>query len=466
MSDIFKKRSSWWALYRETLGLVWTDPDRDTLKSFALQALKDGHPTQIGLLLVSFAISTGDAQKYLPPVERHILHSNDWAGSEYGMSCLVALGLCYMSSLQPRRAWMVYRRAISLLQLNGLHIRRKTEKQELLFWQLFHADRWVSLMIGLPYMVPDHFCDATVAPLSQLGPSIWSYRKLGLVTARVIDCLQAVKGPMLSVALQIEDELEEIQAQLPAQYLDLADIKACADSDDKLTRLYRVIHYYQLKIYIHLPFLLRSAHEAKYEYSRKSCIDDSRKLVEAYLEIFDASPSAAFDGLVLNFVAFTATVVVLLGLTGYGRSEGSQYVLPQAQVEHDWQIIYRVETALEEGAHTEPAQLLCKKCFTALDSLMLSALGQGGKNPRQVIIPYFGTLSLTRTNLSSTLTPSNGHNVHPAVRPDNTGARAKIHIERTAATSQIPQAPLLRNTYPADHAESYTLLGALAIPGV
>lgn len=141
MDEILRFNTSWWPLYRDSLGLVWTGCD--TLQSFASHALMSCEPTVTALLLVCLAISTGNQRTYLPPVEQLILNHDQYAGTEHGLNCLMALGLCYMSSLQPRRAWTVYRRANTLLQLNGLHLRMRSEKHVNLFWQLFHADRWV-----------------------------------------------------------------------------------------------------------------------------------------------------------------------------------------------------------------------------------------------------------------------------------------------------------------------------------
>lgn len=122
MSALFDDKSSWWPLWRESLGLVWGGTDSTTLRMFAAQALTDGHPCLLGILLVALAISTGDLRTYLLPVERRILNDDELAGTEHGLSCLMALGLCYMNALQPRRAWTVYRRANTLLQLNGIHL--------------------------------------------------------------------------------------------------------------------------------------------------------------------------------------------------------------------------------------------------------------------------------------------------------------------------------------------------------
>lgn len=388
--DILDNKSSWWPLYRDTLGLVWGEEECESLRAFAVQALKAKHPSLIGILLTSLAISTGDLQKYLPAVERRIVNVDEYAGCEYGLGCLMALGLCYISSLQPRRAWTIYRRANALLQLNGLHVRRKTEKHELLFWQLFHADRWVSLMIGLPYCISEDFCDVAVQSMGEISPGTWLYRQLGLLTGLVIDCLQNVKGPTWTSILRVEERMDEIKAQLPVQYMDLNDIRTCTDLSDKYTRLYRLIHWHQLRAHIHLPFLLRSGTQERYRFNRECCVEDCRRLLEGYLEIFDTDPAVAAFGTVLNFTAFVAAVIVLMNVACYQQT-------PQAQADQDWRMLYRVMDAIKHGGTTDVAGLICRKCHTALEQLVSSArLPDEGEIPKRVVLPYFGTLIITK----------------------------------------------------------------------
>ncbi|KAI5359561.1 hypothetical protein Slin14017_G104630 [Septoria linicola] len=392
--EIVENDTSWWTLYRDALGLVWTG--YDTMRSFALHVSDDADPSVVALLLVCLAISTGDQRRYLPPVEEHIVNYDEYAGTEYGLNTLMALGLCYMSSLQPRRAWTVYGGANTLLQLNDciLHLRKRSERHINIFWQLFHADRWVSLMIGLPYTVSDHFCDLQIAPLHVLGPGTWLYRHLAVTTGRVIDHLQAqnVKGPILSSAMKIEEQIDEIVTQMPTDYLDIEKVRMCSDAAVKNTRLYRVVHIHLLRSYVHMPFFLSPKKESRYSFSRRSCVDDARAILVAFLEVFDSDPNAAADGTVLNFTAFTAAVIVLLGLIGYGRLDPPSADISLLGHDEDSDPILRTRGAIEQGARTKIAGRLSAKCCSALDSLIASAQSSTCSDP--IVLPYFGTLSI------------------------------------------------------------------------
>ena len=397
MEDIFANKSSWWKMWRDTSGLIWGNEESDTLQEFATQALTHRNPALLGVLLVSFAISTGDLQRYLPPVERRILNDDELAATEDGLSCLMALSLCYVISLRPRRAWIVNRRANTLLQLNGIHVtHRKSPRKDSIFWQFFHADRWIALMIGLPYMVPDHFCDLEISPVGpEMPEEMFLDRRLAIITGRVIDCLQGIGGPSLSAVFEIEQQILDVTSQMPDKYLDIANIRECQDKMEKHTRLYRLIQVCLLRSYTHLPLFLRSANHSRYEFSRRGCVDDARRLLEAFLLVFDVEPEAAGNGSVLNFNAFIAAVVVLLGLLGYGRPTGAEIMCPLQQNGEDWQVLYRTMEVLKYG-ETGISGALCNQCYTALVSLTEIAKALQGEETREVMLPYFGTILISR----------------------------------------------------------------------
>ena len=261
-------------------------------------------------------------------------------------------------------------------------------------------------MIGLPYTLPDHFCDLTIAPLAALGPATWLYRQLCVVSGRIIDLLQRqdTRGPTLSSALAIEERLSEIIAELPTEYLDMNQIRASSNNSDKSIRLYRVVHVHLLRIYVHLPFFFRSDLEPRFDFSRQTCIDESQELLVAYLEIFDTDHRMTANGTVLNLTAFTAAAGLLLGLTGYGHAGQTLHRERQrSRRQQDLDIIIRTRDAIKCAAQTKIAGRLSAKCYEALDTLMSSAQSSD-TNPHRVVLPYFGTVTIT-------------HRISPVIQP-------------------------------------------------
>ncbi|TKA73264.1 hypothetical protein B0A55_06623 [Friedmanniomyces simplex] len=332
VDEIFRTRSSWWPRWRKSLDLTWGSAEIDTLKSFAVYALAEADPCLLATVLIAFATATGERKRFLPAVELHIVNNDELSGTEHGLSCLMVLGLCYLNTLQPRRAWSVYRKANSLLLLNGIHLKHKgSAKRESIFWELFSAERWVSLMVGLPYMIPDHLIDLSIAPVGELSASKFLHRHLAVLTA-----------------IRVEEQMEDVLEQLPPGFLDIESIRGCLVPEEQMMRLHRSVQYHQLRASLHMSFFLKTGSSERYVNGRRSCVNDSRHLAEAYLEIFSLDSEAGSDGFLLNFTAFIATVVVLLSALGYDRQYG-QTVSTQLNDKDDWRLIYSVLDALKYG---------------------------------------------------------------------------------------------------------------------
>lgn len=88
------------------------------------------------------------------------------------------------------------------------------------FLAVFAADRWVGLLVGPPYSVPENLCDLYIPHPDDDSFASFHYRHLSVLTGRVIDCLQSVRGPPLSTVGGVDEKIDEITAQLPAGYLD------------------------------------------------------------------------------------------------------------------------------------------------------------------------------------------------------------------------------------------------------
>ncbi|OGM50630.1 hypothetical protein ABOM_000741 [Aspergillus bombycis] len=397
MVEIFRTRSHWWQTWRESFALGWGEEDDSDLQSFAMRAFRTGHPCLLAILLLCFAFSTGDFGKYVRPVEQLILHDDDLAGGRYGLQCLMALGLCYMSSLQPRRAWIAYRRANTLAQLAGIHqTHRDSDVLDSLFWQLFSADRWVSLMIGLPYSVPENLCDLYIPPLEETTPIKFHARHLAMLTGRVIDCLQAKKEPTLSAVIRTDEQIDEVTSQLPAGYLDMEQICLCEDVSERHARLYRLANIHQLKAHLYLPFFLQSSGISGQAHGRASCVKSARSLLEAYLYLYESDPTTArIDNSVKlsGFSALTAAAIVFLHLLGRDTSRETP-----SKPDSDWydqSLISRTRSALKDCSEDQPSSL-SGQCHTALDELVTSSQSLAKGTSQQIAVPYFGIVTVNR----------------------------------------------------------------------
>lgn len=404
---IFQNRSRWWETWRQSFGLGWGENEDKTFESFATRAVCTVNPSLLGSLLVCFALSSGDHDRYLKPVEHWIMDENNFTGHVYDFQCIVALGLGLFSALQPSRAWSVFRTASTRLQLAGIHKHhRKSEPLDATFWQIFGADRWVSLLIGLPYSSPDHLCDLEIPEITQSSYISFHYRHLTILTGRVIDVLQSDPPVSLSRLISVEESIDDITAQLPPNYLDMGEILACLDEPNKSARLYRLTHIHQLKAFLYLPVFLQTCdgkggrvkQRDGDSYGKLACTNSARAFLDAFLALFDLDPGTASVDNSIKLTAFTAlSAAVVLYLNRVSCKGGLPSQIEQSfhSIDSDMALIHRCISVLQicsEGRQ----ESLCGQCHRALLELIScgNTIHQGGS--RQIPVPYFGTITIIR----------------------------------------------------------------------
>ncbi|KAF7585790.1 hypothetical protein BBP40_010083 [Aspergillus hancockii] len=396
LRDIIHSHSDWWESWRDYCASMWGIQD-DSFPAFVKRALRSGHPSLLGSLLVCLAQCTGDFGKYLAPVERWILYADELASCEYGLQCLIVLGLAFLSMLQPHRAWTLYRRANTLLQLQGIHRSHTSKSMDGIFWHLFHADRWMSLILGLPYSIPDNLCDIHIPPADAdtTGLGVVYHRRLAVLTGRVIDCLQSPDNPSLSTIAAIDEQINAVVAQLPAECLDFAQISTCQNGTEKRARLLSIAHVHCLKTHLYLPISLQYHEYTGQGYGRSKCLQSSRILLEAFLQLYDDSPVRAILDTHIRFTvlsSFTAAVILFLNLLDGGPSIAFERT-NSLHGQPDGSLIARTINAFEESSSGQPTSIY-GQCYASLVGLLAACRQVRGSEPRQLIIPYFGVVSV------------------------------------------------------------------------
>ena len=155
-----RTNKGWWgALRGRVLGLSAT-PEQLSLESFVSHALSRGTPTQMAkvLQLVARTVDEEHLERILLLIERLVLVDDEYMGTMEGLECAYLQGNLYSDIGQARRAWLTYRRAMTFAEICGLHRQRVNTWQDMLWWGLYAADRFSSLIIGAPYSVPDSHC--------------------------------------------------------------------------------------------------------------------------------------------------------------------------------------------------------------------------------------------------------------------------------------------------------------------
>ncbi|TKA73207.1 hypothetical protein B0A49_04241 [Cryomyces minteri] len=383
--DLFKiieRTGGWWAFMRQEYPGICGDDAHITFQHFYARATRQGSPAVIGCLLLCMAMSSHEhADVYLQHVDALVTSDDAYAGTLDGIVCMILQGKCYGNMGQPRKSWLVFRRGIMFAQLMGLHRgHKRPRKHESIWWQLYMGDRYLSILLGLPHGITDSHCDLTVQ-LDSKDP--WNsllvfHKRTAVMAGKVIDRTQGIADQSYASALDIDQQLDNIENDMPPEWWDVATARqaGAATLAELHSRLLTQICAHQIRLYLHLPFMLKSANNPRYGYSRTACFGAAREMLRIYHLLTVEFAPLSYECKVIDFIAFTAAVLLVLGLLGYGRLDSSNNAL---QEESDWALIdITLEIFRQASTEKEPG----------------CAAHPNGT--AKIAIPYFGTISVGR----------------------------------------------------------------------
>lgn len=265
----------------------------------------------------------------------------------------------------------------------------RSPKRSVIWWTMYLGDRFLSILLGLPYAISDdHFTVTITDHPDQVGHECRPFAiQVAILMGQVIDQVQSSGGPILSKVMNIEDKLETLASTKPRtwwKYL-VPTVADTATKNDLRERLICQTQYYLTKIYLHLPYLLRSPSSPLYTTSRMVAVDSARGLVlrhHALRSYIDTEP--VFDCQSIDFVGFMGAVVLLLG-----TSHDSRNPLPT-----DVELISKSVQLLQDLATIKASELAhqCASTLTALLALRIPSMRHDLPNPSEIRIPYFGVL--------------------------------------------------------------------------
>ncbi|KAH8802775.1 hypothetical protein F5884DRAFT_803010 [Xylogone sp. PMI_703] len=398
---IFSERGSWYHHWRQkTFG---NTQSTETLSQFAARVYCSDSPEDLGLLVLAYARSiTTHQSKYLETIENRIISDNSYASTMKGMECIILQGKCYLDMGRPRRAWMIYRRGLALAQLQNMHRNYSSSpERECIWWSLYQGDRFVSMLLGLPYSVNDAHCNLACVEAAD-GSPILAFKfvvRCAVVGGKLIDRNQAVIEPPISATMSMDEEMESIAQTMPSSWWRIpSTIEAVEDADGLLKTLLTQVYFFHIRMYLHLPLMIKTPSHSRYEHGKKVCVESARELVKRYhLLRSEINGEDLFDCKTNDFVGFTASVILLLGLVIH--SSGT--IAPPGQFSEDWRLIRESNAIFKKLAGPERRCRVAKQCHHVLN-ILISTAQETNRDPNnppeplQLYIPYFGSISVTR----------------------------------------------------------------------
>jgi hypothetical protein len=374
-----------------------------SIEQFAHKALTTGGPQGLGLLVLLYGscIEGDTLDQCLALVDRWITSDDEYMGALEGLECALFQGKTYADIGQARRSWLCFRRALTHAQLIGLHRNHAMSiPRETIWWSIYGADRLTSLMLGMPYGIPDAHCnlDFMGQHVGKSSHPLAFFAKIAYFAGKVVDRSQGLNDATYSSALDLEEELNEYANMMPHGWWDAeplivgnADQNAAYEWQEKVLGQ---MAFHQIKAYLHMPFMLKSAVNAGYDNSRKACIDGSREMLRLY-HMLRAEGTPLYECKAVDFVGFTACILLVLGLLGYGRKN----VYAPTQDEEDWKLIEQ-SMDIFKRASSEKGGKVAAQSYEALSQLhQVKNFDVGpdtncGQQSAKIVIPFFGTISI------------------------------------------------------------------------
>lgn len=442
LMETLKTNESWWAIMNKKCPGTRRG---ESIEQFTHRVLARGTPCELGSLVICYGIcSEGDdiIEKCLYLVDKYVISDDEYMGTLEGLECSILQSKVYADVGSARRAWLTFRRAIGFAQLMGLHRSRGSPERDSIWWSLYEGDKLMSLMLGMPHAISDKHCNLEVngQSIDNVISTKGFIAKVAQFAGKVIDRNQAIQESAFSSAMDLDHEMDRYAAKMPTEFWDNQPFNLPVDSVAAIEwqeRILTILCYHQTKVYLHMPFMLKSTTNTGYDYSRDACFNGAREMLRLY-HMLRAPGTPFYSCKAVDFVGFTASVLVVLGLLGYGRT-GTEH--PE-QDERDWQLI---DTSIEifKRASSEKGGKVAEQSYQALETLAhVRNIDCEGPDldgcSSKIAIPFFGTISVQRgksfKHTASKRTPSQAPSICSGTAPTTPSLDSLTHTT-TASTS-------------------------------
>ncbi|KAJ5624049.1 hypothetical protein N7510_000358 [Penicillium lagena] len=441
---LFASSHGWWLIQQHMMPHLPDLVENDFHGLFNVAAVSEGHPTTIARLLLCIAIciqqlpSEMDMRKLqttLPLREmmssiieflvQNVTSDDEMTGSIEGVECLALQGIYEVNAGNLRRSWLLFRKAITIAQLLGLHrVAIKTSEERLslmetkrhhLWYQVSRGERYLSTLLGVPSAT-----GSAVFPFNDdaawLSPEALYHKHLyhisGLILARnQEDCTHS-----FSTTQRIGEQLDSLAEQMPPSWWEIPTNISNNRTKEASVQFERVmcqIWHFELAMLVYLPFMLRATTDRRYEHSHFSCLNASRSLIKRWISIRRSHSTLLFSNL-LEFQAFTAATTLLLGLLGPQIST-HQDVLQERH--EDFQLVETVIQNFERLEQHDTRMSVGAQSISVIRTLQRFLHERNFSGRLRLEIPFFGIIRIAR---SGAVQPLEGERILGANACQNT----------------------------------------------
>lgn len=338
-------------------------------------------------------------QNYVTTVTSLITSSDEQMLTLHGLETLLLLAFFHMNSASLRQSWLVVRRGMNLAHLMGFQ--RMIARPDLdppipavsnakAIWRTFvDLDRYLGLHLRLPFGADDY-------PLTEDADLHAVHRsKINAISRQIAELDREVSPQAYATALSLDEKLESIMRELPKDFWEVPNIPSTARSPESFATLERLMvqmWHFEMKVFIHLPYLLRAHQEGRYDFSKVTALQASRNMLMRWFALRNAGITQAccrFAEVGVFIAAITLTLDIVIELATKEKSE------VQKSKGTDFAMICRLIGEMEKLAKASPREKIAMRSAVVLKK-MLSSLDPSKQATGKVrlTIPFFGTVEL------------------------------------------------------------------------
>jgi hypothetical protein len=343
------------------------------------------------------------ADRCVNAIDRLIINDEDLCGTLPSLEAILLLSKWYTNIGRPRKAWLMTRRGVELAQLAGLHISTAKEPhpddklydRRLKLWTMLGLnDRFLCIILGLPYAVQERLYRPQVERRLKTEPrNMETYcLQLSLVMGPIIDRNQEDPAKMsIAETLKLEQDMQ-IQARCwPDHFWQQQFPDKKLSIDEATERLLLPFMYHYVRATLHLPFMLQSHGDRRYQFNREAALESSRNALLAYNKLRSADMMSPYICRLIDFQAFSVAMLLIINMIGY--SEDAPKYSPE-QDEKDWAIVDATTEVLRHAA-IEPAGTVAQQSLLILEGLSKNMETEcPAAVSCKVSVPYFGSVTV------------------------------------------------------------------------
>jgi hypothetical protein len=278
----------------------------------------------------------------------------------------------------------------------------------------------------------------------------------GLILARN----QGDSTHAFSTTQEIDEELESLAKQMPQSWWEIPTSFADPRTDEASIQFQRMmchIWHFEFQTLVHLPFMLRTATDRRYEYSRVSCLSSSRSLIMRWMFIRSLHGQTLFSNLV-EFQAFTAAITLLLGLLGTTHST-DPVVLKERQ--EDLQLVETVVQVFEGMKQYGTGVHVVSQSISVIHTLLGIVRNEGNSSGiLRIAIPHFGTISVARGGTVQSLEGERILGANPRSQSIPMQGKSPLQALRSNSSTSSTGAGSTRPSMSAPKQKEYQSLGS------